>query len=139
MASASRAALTFSTSFNGLAGGMAGPVDAHEPGISTVLVEHAAVGTDLEIFAETIGATLTDGAQSFGVTDHVALIVDTGAITTLDVEDADRGHVGASAADAEMAVVALAVIDASALAVRARPLVRNADPSVVTGETGAVD
>jgi hypothetical protein len=72
-------------------------------------------------------------------TSGVALIVQTSAVATLEVEEADRREVGAAALDAEGTVAALAVVDAPTLAIRARTLVWNADATVVAGQSRAID
>lgn len=135
-ANTSSAGLTFATGVT-VAGRVTGRVDAASV-TPAVFVEDAVVGADLEVGADPCLTGLTDGAALALLTGGVAGAVHAVAVTTLEVEDANGREVGAAATDAQVAIFALAVFDTAALAIGAGPLVGNADPSVVTGETRAV-
>lgn len=68
----------------------------------------------------------------------MALVVKTGAVTALEIEEADCREVGASAVDAQVAISALAVLDAPTFSIGAGAFVGNTDTAVVTHQTWAI-
>ena len=69
----------------------------------------------------------------------VTFVIDAGPVAALEVEDADRLYVGATAVDAEVTVIALVIIYASAFTIGAGSFVGDADTTVVTDHAWTVD